>query len=724
MAIARNLKINPNPGRGGIFAPFVRVAIGEKDVFQTGDGYLQGVDVSLNEGANASNCKFQIYDPGRIYAEKYFAHIYEIGGLTPLTPPANRSGSNATGAGGTGTADGTLSPQMRAMLDTIAWAEGADYNVMFTGRRFNDFSDHPRQRNRSGGLTSTAAGRYQFLEGTWDGLKEDMNLTDFTPQSQDRACVELIRRRGVADEVEAGNIPAALQQLSYEWASLPPYRYPGQGTKTTEQVVNYFNQRLDHYRRGGEATEAATASTATAPPQELVAIAASNAGSQITIEIGFSGRVLAAYSFLHTSLEYSTFDPDVLIFGGQAATWVLTQRTRNTAYQNLTFKQLAQRIASAHGLRLEMPVDGPKYEYFPQRGQSDYEALLIEARRLGMRVNCRGNTLAIAPREANFQGFVLEYGDNMGLSFKVRHQAQTDSSGGARSSTPGESASTGQRKVQIDPDSGVQQVIRAENPVGTGTGQNAGTTGSDTAPTAPRTTGQTDSEDTARRENELRIKGIIADFELPTTPEALLLDPDTPFRTKGITQFLDRVWVIESINHRYDLSGGLRTTGTCYTPMKSRFPPSGSNDGSTTPGSVPPLNPNGFIRPMQGPITSRFRTARRPRHNGVDIGAPAGTPIYASADGTVSDVKNSCLLGDRSCGGRYGNRVYLEHAGGYQTRYAHMSQGSVPVTVGQQVKQGDRIGTCNNTGDSRGNHLHFEIRKDGNPVNPESLVDF
>jgi murein DD-endopeptidase MepM/ murein hydrolase activator NlpD/muramidase (phage lysozyme) len=718
MAIARNLKINPNPGRGSVFAPFVRVSIGEKDVFQTGDGYLQRAEVTASEGQNASNCRFQIYDPGRIYAEKYFSHIYEIGGLTPLTPPATASGGSTGAGAGSSTADGTLSPQMRAMLDTIAWAEGADYNVSFGGGTFNGFADHPRRVVRGSGISSSAAGRYQFLSSTWDTL----NLPDFTPQSQDRGCVLLIERRGMTANVEAGNIPAALQQLSYEWASLPPYRYPGQGTKTQQQVVDYWNQRLAHYRRGGEATEAATSSIQQ-PPEEPVAIATSNAGSQITIELGFGGKVIAAYSFLHTSLDCSMFDPDSLVFGGEAAVWVLTQRVQNTAYQNLTFKQFAEKIATSYGMRLEMPIDGPKYDYFPQRGQTDFEALLIEARRLGMRVHCRGNVLAIAPRKADFTGFVLEYADNMGLSFNVHHKAQTDSSGGARSSTPGESASTGQRKVLLDPDTGAQQVVRPENPVGAGSGQNAGTTGSDVAPTAPRTTGQTDTQDATRREGEMRIKGITADFDLPTTPEALLLDPDTPFMTKGVSQFLDRVWVVESITHRYDTSGGLKSSGSCYTPMKSRFPPA-SAGGAAVVGRIPPLNPGGFARPMAGPVSSGFRTAKRPNHQGVDISAGAGTPIHASADGTVSDAQNGCKLGDRYCGGRYGNRVYIQHAGGYQTRYAHMTQGSVVVTVGQQVRQGQQIGTCNNTGDSRGNHLHFEIRKDGTAVNPASLVDF
>lgn len=715
------VKVNPNPSSGGSFAPFVRVSIGEKDKFQTGDGYLQAVDVSLNEGANASNCRFQIYDPGRVYADKYFTHIYVIGGLTPLpSPEGSTGGSSGTGATTAGTADGTLSPQMRAMLDTIAWAEGANYNVMFTGRTFSGFGDHPRRIQRSDGLASDAAGRYQFLSTTWDGARRALNLPDFSPQSQDRAGVYLIQQRGVADEVEAGNIPAALQQLSYEWASLPPYRYPGQGTKTEAQVIAYWNQRLQHYRRGGEAAQ--TASQPARPPVEQPPTAIANAGSQITIELGFAGRVYAAYSFLHTSLEFSLFDPDVLVFGGQAAAWVLTQRQRSTAYQNLTFKQVAQRICQSYGLRLEMPVDGPRYEYFPQRGQSDYEALLIEARRIGMRVQCRGNTLTIAPRVANYQGFVLEYGANMGVEFKVRHQAQTDRSGGDRSSTPAASASTGERKVVLDQDTGSQQVKRAESPIGAGTSTQTGTTGADTARIAPRTTGETDSVDSARREAEQRIKGIVADFELPTTVDVLLLAPDSPFMTRGVSTFLDRVWVVESINHRYTVGGGLKSGGSCYTPMKDRNPAPATPGNRAAGGPVPPLNPNGFMRPMRGPITSQFRTARRPRHQGVDIGAPTGTPVVAAADGVVSAVQTGCVVGQRSCGGRYGNFVFIQHAGGVQTRYAHLS--SVAVSLNQQVKQGQRIGGCGDTGDSYGAHLHFEIRRNGNPVNPESVINF
>jgi murein DD-endopeptidase MepM/ murein hydrolase activator NlpD/muramidase (phage lysozyme) len=713
-------KTNPNPGRYETIAPFVRVSVGDGDKFQSGDGFLRAATLTLSEGANASNCRFEIYDPARRYAEKYFSYIFAEGGLTALTPAQpTRSGDSPQTASTSSTADGNLSPQVRAMLDTIAWAEGANYNTLFGGGTFSDFSRHPNRVIRRSGFASTAAGRYQFLKDTWDGL----NLTDFTPANQDRGCVLLLRRRGALAAIEAGDIPRALQSISYEWASLPPYRYSGQGTKTTEQVVSYWRSRLAFYQRGGEASEAASESiaTASAPPVEAPPTATTNVGSQITVEMGFNGRTLIASSFLHTSLEYSVFDPDILVFGGQAATWVMTQRVRNSAFVNLTFKQVATRICRQYGLTLEMPVDGPKYEYFPQRGQTDYESLMIEARRIGMRVYCRGAKMTIKPRSPFNSGFILEYGDNMGMLFKVRHQAQADQSGGARSSTPGETATTGQRKIALDPGSGVQRAIRPENPVGDLTGENQATTGNDVEEMAPLTDGATDTQDSARRETEARYKGIIAEFQFPATPEGLTLDPDTAFFTKSLTQFLDRAWVIESITHAYSVSSGLITSGSCYTPLKASTP---LPTEAVTEGETPPLNPTGFIRPCAGPVTSGFRTARRPRHQGVDLGAPEGTPIYASADGIVTDALNRCVLGDRACGGRYGNRVFIRHGNGYETRYAHMRRGSVTVSAGQQVKQGEKIGEVSNTGDSRGNHLHFEIRQGGTPVNPASLIRF
>ena len=121
-------------------------------------------------------------------------------------------------------------------------------------------------------------------------------------------------------------------------------------------------------------------------------------------------------------------------------------------------------------------------------------------------------------------------------------------------------------------------------------------------------------------------------------------------------------------------------------------------------------------RPQSYTITSLFGYREDPftgeisYHGGTDIAAPGGTPILAAADGTVS-IAN----GTDSWGGSYGYHVKIGHADSFETLYAHCS--SICVTEGQQVKQGEVIAYVGTTGSSTGNHLHFEVRQDGERVN-------
>jgi murein DD-endopeptidase MepM/ murein hydrolase activator NlpD len=95
-------------------------------------------------------------------------------------------------------------------------------------------------------------------------------------------------------------------------------------------------------------------------------------------------------------------------------------------------------------------------------------------------------------------------------------------------------------------------------------------------------------------------------------------------------------------------------------------------------------------------------------HPGIDLAGSYGTPIYATADGTVARAGwNS---------GGYGNMVELDHGRGIMTRYGHMS--AVLVRAGDHVTRGQQIGRMGSTGRSTGNHLHYEVRIDGHPVNP------
>lgn len=95
-------------------------------------------------------------------------------------------------------------------------------------------------------------------------------------------------------------------------------------------------------------------------------------------------------------------------------------------------------------------------------------------------------------------------------------------------------------------------------------------------------------------------------------------------------------------------------------------------------------------------------------HAGIDLAGPYGTPIYATADGTVERAGWN--------NGGYGNLIELDHGRGIETRYGHLSK--VLISAGQQVKRGQLIAYMGSTGRSTGSHLHYEVRIDGKPVNP------
>jgi murein DD-endopeptidase MepM/ murein hydrolase activator NlpD len=132
-----------------------------------------------------------------------------------------------------------------------------------------------------------------------------------------------------------------------------------------------------------------------------------------------------------------------------------------------------------------------------------------------------------------------------------------------------------------------------------------------------------------------------------------------------------------------------------------------------------------FREPVIGTfIVSRFRTPTRPNHNGVDFQADIGSPVHVVADGTVTRAEYSSP-GDITRS--YGFVVYVDHGLGLETRYAHNS--TLKVEVGKKVSAGEIIAESGNTGHvdpmptmedpENGQHVHFEIRLDGNPVNPE-----
>lgn len=128
------------------------------------------------------------------------------------------------------------------------------------------------------------------------------------------------------------------------------------------------------------------------------------------------------------------------------------------------------------------------------------------------------------------------------------------------------------------------------------------------------------------------------------------------------------------------------------------------------------------IRPVkEGRISEKYGYRIDPftdvqrHHNGIDVAAPTGSQVYASAAGVVVMAKSSYRVGQG-----YGKEVIIDHGDGVRTRYAHLSK--VLVKKGQTVKRWEVVGLVGETGRSTGPHLHYEVMMSGKPVNPFSFI--
>ncbi len=153
---------------------------------------------------------------------------------------------------------------VRAFLAVIDLGEhGPDaddeirYRTMFGGLVFDGFADHPRHAQTVGRLTSTAAGRGQFLSGTWSDLVSLYGFPDFSPECQDEAMVALIIRRGALEDIIAGRFEQAIAKCAKEWASLPGSPY-GQPTLTLEAARRRYVERGGQFERQREPDPLAT----------------------------------------------------------------------------------------------------------------------------------------------------------------------------------------------------------------------------------------------------------------------------------------------------------------------------------------------------------------------------------------------------------------------------------------------------------------------------------
>lgn len=147
-------------------------------------------------------------------------------------------------------------------------------------------------------------------------------------------------------------------------------------------------------------------------------------------------------------------------------------------------------------------------------------------------------------------------------------------------------------------------------------------------------------------------------------------------------------------------------------PAKAAAEPAAEGDSASADSSDQALLPRAWPLAARGFVTRGQRgRGGRVRHPGMDIAVAVGTPIIAAGDGTVTEAARDSV---------YGLFVRIEHAGGYESLYGHASR--VLVTQGQRVRSRQTIALSGSTGVSTAPHLHFEIRRNGAPVDPVTLV--
>lgn len=154
-----------------------------------------------------------------------------------------------------------MTPNQRAFLDMLAVSEGTStspatkcngYDVIVTGidkkpEIFTDFSNHPFASGRKSktinlnGLTSNASGRYQFMLHDWAHYRSQLGLPDFSPASQDKWALQLIRERGALPDIEAGRFADAVAKCRNLWASLPGAGYGQRENKLAVLQAAFIN---------------------------------------------------------------------------------------------------------------------------------------------------------------------------------------------------------------------------------------------------------------------------------------------------------------------------------------------------------------------------------------------------------------------------------------------------------------------------------------------------
>ena len=466
-----------------------------------------------------------------------------------------------------------------------------------------------------------------------------------------------------------------------------------------------------------------------------------NKGTLITIELQVDPDTVAVFAFIHNRTTTSfTGGVTTTLFSGTTVKWYLAQVEKNTRFQNISVKALAQRFCKQYGLNLKMDFEGPSVPSLDQRGETDYRLLRRVCDALGYRIYELGNTLVIDKLTGDKAGFVLSLGEYLDqLEFDDTAQASAISADTYKNYASGES------KYDIDTGKGIFNVLGSESVKAKDDDGKKVATGAN----IPKLKAQQllEAAYKVERDGAKPAKEFRGSCEFSTSTAALLtVTPDTPFYIYDVMTFAQdqgRFWTVESVTHKF-AGGTARTSVQFYLPTAAKRVATAATSAATgaVTTSAPtepsaPLGTGGTVAGGKYIVYSGGHTVTalsqwNIHHSGSAYHQESfnGKAEMFRSDGGAKRIVKDCVLalnGNQACpvpaaisgklylipqsqSGGYGNLAEVRNSSNQVIcRMAHLRSFASGLTSGMTIKFGQAVGIQGTTGHSTGVHLHLEV---------------
>lgn len=670
--------------------------------------------VAVGQGKQGSTVRVVLADPGHLIAERVINHTLKSGGIQSIEEPTTTGDNVATGS--------AVTPVVGSNLDRKGWELAIVKTALANGvtdplhiQYLLGTADH---ETNMGAIMVEQGPRSYFnrYEGRKDlgnnqpgdgfkyrgrGVAQLTGRGAYAKWSQ-RLNMDLIGNPDLAAEPKAALTVLVIGCRDGIFTGRKMSQYIGNGKtdfynarrvvngiapeqmpKYLKSVSKYGNgavERLIAEAKGGGAVPVTEQVTPAAAGVDTGSTGAAIVkGNKLLVTIGDVG-----FEYFHQGTTAMSEGRTELV--GVGIGYELSRRQRNKTEGQLSLRELATKIAKAHGAELDWraPTD-VKYIHIDQHGLSDYALLERLCSQAGFMLRTEGKKLIVSTI-ANLvdTGLVLVPGLNL-ISWQVKDEALSDDAEDA-----GRSIVQTEQKAEVNPATGTVEQKAVDVDKVTDKSATGAKVDNKQAVVAPESQSVAQTQ-VARTK---RLKGLPSTFVIPMSTTSLGLAPLHTVITEGLPGVLSRIWAIDKVEH--SLRDGT-TTLSVYSPVEvmDNTPPS-----NAIAEQVPQLPASGgYVWCCNGVVTStqnQIRSVGTSPHIGIDIAAGKGSPVYAPQDGIVNG-----FVGSGIC-------INILHPDGITSRIMHLSERL--VKMGQQVKKGQLIGREGDTGKVTGSHVHWDLQ--------------